>query len=139
MIQCENFAHKEFRTSTHFSSNIIAPVSIDIVLTINYVNPFGSAKVNVTGELADDHDIDALNDLPLESRGINKLVKDLGGAKVGEKAHLLPHFEKASLGPELSGVVVPLVAADAGKEDRVRSLALFKAFLGEWVAHSVDG
>ena len=49
MIQCENFAHKEFRTSTHFSSNIIAPVSIDIALTINYVNPFGSAKVNVTG------------------------------------------------------------------------------------------
>ena len=70
------------------------------------------AEVNAAGQFADDHDVEALDDLGLQRGGIDQRVEHLGRAQVGEEVHLLAQAQQAALGllAEIGGV--PLRAAD---------------------------
>ena len=70
------------------------------------------AEVNAAGQLADDHDVETLDDLGLQRRSIDQRVEHLGRTQVREEVHLLAQAQQAALGllGEVGGV--PLRAAD---------------------------
>mmetsp|Transcript_12655 Transcript_12655/g.18460 ORF Transcript_12655/g.18460 Transcript_12655/m.18460 type:complete len:212 (-) Transcript_12655:379-1014(-) len=81
--------------------------------SISDLDTLGLTKVNITCELPNNHNIDSLNNLLFQSRSINQLWQNLGRPKVGKQLHLLPHFQKTALGPQLPRIRIPLVSSDA--------------------------
>lgn len=114
-------------------------VVVSDAFTIDHIDSLGSSEVDITRELTDDHDIDAFDDLALEGRSIQQLRQDLGRSEVGEEAHFLTHLQETRLWTKLTRIVVPLVASDAGQEDRVGRQTLLERGIRERIVCFVDG
>ena len=76
-------------------------------------------EIHAAGQLADDHDVEALDDLGLQRGGVDQRVEHLGRAQVGEEVHLLAQAEQAAfrLLAEVGGV--PLRAADRAEQNGI--------------------
>src|SRR5947208_9034270 len=71
------------------------------------------------GQLADDHQVDAVEDLGPERRGRDELRPGANGPQVGVEAERLPESEERLLGANRRRRVVPLGTADGTEQDRV--------------------
>ena len=80
------------------------------------------AEVDAGGELADDEDVEAGDDVALERGEVGERVEALGGAEVGVEVHLLAQAQEAALGLEREVELVVLRAADRAEENGVGRL-----------------
>ena len=86
-------------------NHVVVPNPLSVLIDIDTL---GSAKVDITGELPNDHNVDTFDDFSLESGSIQKLGQDLGRPEVGKQVHFLAHLEQTRLGTEFTGIFVPL-------------------------------
>jgi hypothetical protein len=77
------------------------------------------AEVDVTGELAQDHQIEALDHLALERRGTDQLRKEERGPEIGEQAELLAQAQQTGAGPHCVGDGFVARHARGAEQDRV--------------------
>ena len=70
------------------------------------------SEEDAAGKLAHDHDVEALDHLELEGRGLGEGVEDHRRAQISEQVHLLPEPQEPALGLLLEGQGIPLGAAD---------------------------
>src|SRR5258705_133571 len=101
--------------------------------------PAGLAEVEPAGQLADHHDVGALDDRPLEGRGVHQHREAGRRAQVGEEVELLADAEEPALGTLLLRQRVPLGAPHRPEEDRVRLLAEREGRGRQRSARRVDG
>mmetsp|Transcript_20106 Transcript_20106/g.24143 ORF Transcript_20106/g.24143 Transcript_20106/m.24143 type:complete len:214 (-) Transcript_20106:244-885(-) len=84
---------------------------------VDNVNTLGGTKVDISGKFTNTHDIDSLDNFPLESGSFNQLRENLGRTQVGKETHLLPHLEQPRFGTKFTGIGIPLVSSNAGQKD----------------------
>ena len=80
------------------------------------------AEVDAAGQLADDQDVEALDQLALQRREVGQRVEALRRPQVGEELELLAQPQQPGLGADVVGHLVPLRPADRAEEHRVRGL-----------------
>jgi hypothetical protein len=83
------------------------------------------AEVDVAGQLADDQDVQAGNDLRLQCRGIGQFRVENGRAQVGEQVQILADAEQAALRAFFTRQAVPLRATDRTEQTASASRASF--------------
>src|SRR5262249_5969391 len=77
----------------------------------------GLADGNTAGELADDNQVDALEDFRLEAGAIDQGREERDRAQVGEEAEPLAQAEERLLRPHRRLGVIPIRPADRAEED----------------------
>ena len=80
------------------------------------------AEIDAAGEFAHDDDVEALDDLALQGRGVGEGRIADRRAQVGEEAEILAQAQQPGLGPRGIGHVRPFRAADGAEQDRVGGL-----------------
>ena len=85
--------------------------------------PRGCAEVDVAGQLAQDQDVEAGDDLRLQRRRAGEFGVDRRRAQVGEEAELLAQPQERLLRALRARQLVVLRTADRAEEDRVGALA----------------
>ena len=104
------------------------------------IEALSAAEVDASRELADEHHVDAADDLRAQRGRAGQGVVDLDGAQVGVEAQPLADAQKPLLGARGVGVGgVPLGPAHAGEKHRVRGLSRREGLVGQRVAARVDG
>jgi hypothetical protein len=83
------------------------------------------AEVDVAGQLADDQDVQAGNDLRLQRRGIGQFRVENGRAQVGEQVQILADAEQAALRALFTRQAVPLRPTDRTEQTASASRASF--------------
>ena len=82
------------------------------------------AEVNAAGQFAHDHDIEPVDNLALQRRGVGKRRVADRRPQVGVELQLLAQTEQAGLGPMLVGHVIPARAADGAEQHGISRLRL---------------
>jgi len=96
------------------------------------------AKVQSTGQLADDVEVGAAADVGLEGGDIDERVRgEVAGPQVAVSLHLLAELEDALLGADGAGA--PFWAADGAEEDGVGGFGGGEGFGCEGGAMGIDG
>ena len=96
------------------------------------------AEIDASDQLAYDHQIDPLDDGRLEGRRVDQFVIDGHGPKVREDLQLLSKLQEPCFRPFFTGKIVPFLAADRAKEDRIRALDPLERLFGGGIARRVD-
>src|SRR5690606_18187883 len=96
-------------------------------------------EVDAAGQLADDEDVQAGDDLGLERGRIGQLRVEDRWAQVGEQAQLRTDLQQAALGADVTLDLVPLRPADRAEQHRVGLARAFQGLVGQWHAVLVDG
>ncbi len=96
------------------------------------------AEVGAAGQLAQDQEVEALDQLALETRCLGERRIADRRAQVGKQVQLLAQAQQAGLGTDLVGHLVPLRPADRAEDDGISGLGLGEDFLGERRAVLVD-
>ncbi len=99
----------------------------------------GLAEVHAAGQLAHDHDVEAVHHLPLQRGGVRQRRIADGGTQVGVKAHVLAQAQQARLGPRIVGHAVPLGAANRAQQHRVGRLRARHVLVGDRDAVEIVG
>ena len=99
---------------------------------------FRLAEVGAAGQLAQNQDIEAFDQLTLEARGFGERGVANRRAQVGEQVEFLAQPQQARLWADLVGDLVPLRPADRAKDDRVGGLGLGQHLVGQRRAVLVD-
>ena len=73
---------------------------------------FGLAEIDPAGELAHDHDVEALDHLALQAGGVRQRRIAHRRAQIGEQREFLAQPQQPGLGPRVIGHAVPLRTAD---------------------------
>ncbi len=97
------------------------------------------AEVGAAGELAQDEDVEAFDELALQRGGFGECRIADGGAEVGEEVEVLAQAQQAAFGADVVGDVVPLRAADGAEDDRVGLRGLVDGLICNGLAVLVDG
>ena len=97
------------------------------------------AEIDAAGQLAEDEDVEPLDQLALQRRRIGQRRVADRRPEVGEEAEVLPEPEQPGLGPHLVGHVVPFRPADRGEEHRIGGERLFHRRVGDRLAVGVVG
>ncbi len=125
------------------SSNATRPNALDLVGVVDLridgallaVAEVGDglrlAEIHAAGQLAQDHDVEALDQLALERGGIRQRRIGHRGAQVGIEAEVLAQAQQAGFRAHLVGHLVPLRAADGTEDHRVRRLGLGHGCIGD--------
>ncbi len=77
------------------------------------------AEIDAARQLADDHDVEALDDLGLERAGIDQRIEHLGRPQVGEQVHLLAESQQPAFGLLVELDIVPFRPADRAEQHGV--------------------
>ena len=115
-------------------------LGVDAPLAVRcFLDALGLAEVDAAGQLADDQEIGAGDDLRLERGGVRQHGVQLRGAQVGVQAQLLAQAQQRALRAHVVGQAVPLGAAHGAEENRVARLRELERLLGKRPAGLVDG
>ncbi len=101
-------------------------------------NLLGLTEVRAARQLAQNEDVQSLDQLALEARRFGERRVANRRTQVGEEIELLPQPEQARLGADLVGDLVPLRSADRAEDDGIGGLGLGEDFLGQRRAVLVD-
>ena len=127
------------RDALNLGDGIDHGIEAGAVTVLVLAEALGLAEVDAADELADDHDVGALDDLALEGGGVDELREDVGGARLAKTPRPARRPRRPCSG-RCSAGSVPLVAADRGQEDGVGGLAGGEGLGGgEGDAVGVDG
>jgi hypothetical protein len=77
------------------------------------------AEINVSGQLADDHQVESRNDVRLDRRRSRELGIQQGGTQVGEESERLADREDPLFGPHRTRQRVVARTADGAEQHRV--------------------
>ena len=95
------------------------------------VEALAAPKVQAAGKLANNHEVNALDDLRTQRRGPCQGVVDLHGTQVGVEAQALADAQKPLLRARCLGVGgVPLGPAHRGEKDGIRGLGGIERRIG---------
>ena len=97
------------------------------------------AEIDPGGQLANDHDVETLDHLKLQGRGLGKGVEDGRRSQVGEQVHLFTQAQKAALGLLLERQIVPLRPAAGTEEHRIAGQGVGHRLVGQGRPVGVDG
>ncbi len=100
---------------------------------------FGFAEIDAAGELAHDHDIEALDHLALQARGVGERGIAHRGAQVREQAEFLAQAKQPRLGPRIIRDAVPLRTANRAEDHGVGSHCLRHGRIGNALLARVIG
>ncbi len=84
------------------------------------------AEIDAAGELAQDHDVQPLDQLALERGGVGERREDHCRAQVGEQVELLAERQEATLGLGGEGQRIPFRPADGAEHDGADGLGLLQ-------------
>ena len=73
------------------------------------------AEIDAAGQLAHDHDVEALDDLALERGGVGERGIADRRAQIGEEREILAQAQQARFGPHVVGHARPFRPADGGR------------------------
>ncbi len=79
----------------------------------------GLAEIDAAGQLAHDHDVEAVDQLALQRRGVGERGITDRGAQIGEQLEVLAQPQQPGLGPLLVRNAIPFGAADGAEHHRV--------------------
>jgi len=96
-------------------------------------------EVNVTGQLADDQDVQARDQLGLEAGGTDQLLVADGGAEVGKQSQVLAQAQNGLLGTQRAVELVVFPVAHGTEQHRVGFLGQFEGGFGQGMAVCVVG
>ena len=99
----------------------------------------GLAEVDVAGQLADDQDVQAGNQLGLEAGGVHQLFVANGGAEVGEQAQVLAQAQNGLLGAQRAVQLVVLPVAHGAEQHGVGFFGELQRGFGQRVAVGLVG
>ena len=102
------------------------------------LDPARRAEVDPAGQLADHHDVETVDDLGLERRGVGQHREEHGGAEVGERAEALPQAQQGPLGPLRVLQALPLGTADGAEQHGVGVERRLQRLVGQRNAEPVD-
>jgi hypothetical protein len=97
------------------------------------------AKVNVTGQLADDEDVQPRDQFGLEAGGTHQLLVADGGAEIGEQAQVLAQAQNGLLRAQRAVELVVLPVADGAEQYRVRGQCQLEGGFGQGMAMGLVG
>ena len=97
------------------------------------------AEIDPAGQFAHDDDVEPLDHLALERRGVGERRIADRGPQVGEQAEILAQAQQARLGPHVVGDLVPFGPADRADQHRIRRLGRRSVLVGDRGAMSVVG
>ena len=89
------------------------------------------AEIDAAGQLAQDDDVEALDQLALERRGIGQRRIGHGRAQVGVEREILAQPQQARLRPHVIGHLVPLRPADRAEDHGVGGMRLRHGGVGD--------
>ena len=97
------------------------------------------AEIDAAGQLAQDQDVEPLDQLALQRRGVGERRIADGGAEIGEDAELLAQPQQRRLRALLVGHLVPFRPADRAEDHRIGGERLRHRRLGDRHAMRVVG
>ncbi len=97
------------------------------------------AEIDAAGELAQDQDVEPLDQLALQRGGIGERRIDDRRAQIGEQLEVLAQAQEPGLGPHLVGHAVPFRPADGAEDHRIGGERLFHRRVGNRLAVGVIG
>jgi len=80
------------------------------------------AEIDTSGELTDDHEVQALDDVALQAGGVGQRAETDGRAQVGEHPHAGAQAQQTCFRPLVAGHVGPLGAAHRTHQHRLGRL-----------------
>ena len=92
---------------------------------------FRLAEIDAAGEFAQDDDIEALDHLALEARGIRKRRIDDRRPDIGEQAEVLAQPQQPRFRPRVVGHLVPFRPADGAEDHGVAGVRLGHGLVGD--------
>ena len=103
------------------------------------LDPARLAEIDAAGQFADDHQVEAANDIGLERRCIDQSVEHRRRTQVGEQAEFLAEPEQAGFRPLIEPDVVPLGSADRAEQDGIDAQRVGHRLVADRHAILVDG
>ena len=97
------------------------------------------AEIDAAGQLAHDHDVEAVDELALERGGVGERGIADGGAEIGEQLEILAQAEQPGLGALVVRHAVPFRPADGAEHHGVGGERLFHGGVGDRLAVRVVG
>ena len=96
-------------------------------------------KINVAGQLADDEDVQARDQLRFEAGGVDQFFVTNGRTEIGEQTHVFSQTQNRLLGAQgtVQGVVFPI--ADRTKKHCIGLHGQLQGGVGQWVTVCVVG
>jgi hypothetical protein len=91
-----------------------------LALVAALADPPRLTKVDATGQLANDEQVESGDQLRLEARRVDQLRPGLGGPEVGEDPELGAQPQQTPLGAQIRGKLVPLRPPHGGQQQCVR-------------------
>ena len=99
----------------------------------------GLAEIDAAGELADDQDVEPVDQLALERRGVGERRIADRRPEIGEELQILAEPQEPGLGAHVVGHLVPFRPAHRAEEHRVGGERLLHGRVGDRLAVSVIG
>ena len=99
----------------------------------------GLAEIDAAGQLAHDHDVEAVDQVALERGGVGERLIADGGAEIGEQLEVLAQAEQPGLGALVVRHAIPFRAADRAEHDGVGGKRALHGGLGDGLAMGVVG
>ncbi len=119
----------DFRHAVDFG--IVGAVAVALLLT--------GTKVDAAGQLADEQQIDAFEQIGAQRRVLRQRRIGFDRAQVGEQLKVLADFEQSLLRANCRRRVIPLGTADRAQQNRVGLLGGAQRLIGQRRAGLVDG
>ena len=89
------------------------------------------AEIHTTGQLAQDQDVQPLDQLALQRRGVGQRREHDGRAQIGEQVHFLAQAQQAALRLLLERQIVPFRAADGAEQHGVNRQRVGHGLVGQ--------
>ena len=97
------------------------------------------AEIDAAGQLAHDHDVEAVDEVALQRGGVGERRVADRRAEIGEQLEVFAQAKQPRLGPLVVWHAVPFGAADGAEHDGVGGERLLHGRLGDGLAMGVIG
>jgi hypothetical protein len=115
--------HSQFERDPADPLDLVGVVDLGIHRALLAVTEIGDglrlAEIDAAGQLAQNHDVEALDQLALEARGVGERRIGHSRPQIGVERELLAQPQQPRLGPRIVGHLVPLRTAHRAEDHRV--------------------
>ena len=127
------------RDAFDFEGRVNGRVDGPLLATLERHDFLGLAEISAARQFAQDQDVQALDVLALEGRGLRQRRVADGGAQIGEQIEVLAQAQQARFGTNRISHLVPFGPADGTEYNGVRRTRQAQSLIRQRHAVLVDG
>ncbi|CAI8236414.1 MAG: Uncharacterised protein [Alphaproteobacteria bacterium] len=135
--------HRQITGNTGNALNLISFINLRIdaasLAIAQIFNAARLAEIDPTGQFADNHNIQPLDQLAFQAGGIGQSGETNGRTQIGKKLQIGAQAQQPCFGARLIGDIIPLRAADRAQQNRIRVMGFLHGGIGYGLPMRVIG